>query len=198
MNWSIVFSVIIGYLLGSINTSLVVGKFYGIDVRKHGSGNAGTTNTLRTLGKKAAIFVLVGDALKGVLACLIGRYLTGDINGVVGAGAAAVVGHNWPIFFGFKGGKGVLTSAAVILMIDWQAGLIALLIFILIVALTRYVSLGSMVAAIIFPIMSVILKRPQLVTVFGIFLALLIVIRHRANLGRLLQGKESKLGKKKT
>ena len=169
MNPSIVaiLSAIIGYLLGSVNTSLLVGKiFYKTDIRKHGSGNAGATNTLRILGKGAAIAVLVGDFLKGIIACLIGRYLWRVTSGrrsvswSIHSRLFAVIGHNWPIFFGFKGGKGVITSFAVILMFSPLTALICLAAFVLIVAVTRYVSLGSMLAAMLFISISIIIKEP--------------------------------------
>lgn len=152
---------VIGYLLGSLNSSVIVGKFYGIDIRQHGSGNAGTTNTLRVLGKKAALFVLVGDLLKGILAYLVGYYIlkaampafTGypvinsEVGGMIG-GIAAIIGHILPVYFSFKGGKGVLTTLAVVFMIDWLAAVILLAIFVIIVAITRYVSLGSIIGAV--------------------------------------------------
>lgn len=203
----LIFAGILGYLLGSVNSSLIVGRFYGVDVRKHGSGNAGTTNTLRTLGKKAALFVLIGDLLKGILAYTAGFYipvilhqLSGSgveggkaIAGMV-AGTAAIIGHVWPVYFGFKGGKGVLTSLAVLLMIDWKVALILLGLFIIIVLLTRYVSLGSTVCAALFPVLSIILGRDAAVIGFSAVIAILIIYLHRTNIGRLLNGTESKLG----
>ena len=193
----LVISAIIGYLLGSANSSLIVGKFYGIDIRKHGSGNAGTTNTLRTLGKKAALFVLMGDLLKGVLAYLAGYYITGNALGGMIGGTATIFGHVWPVFFGFKGGKGVLTTLAVLLMMDWFTALILLGLFIIIVALTRYVSLGSIVGAALFPIVSIILGRNIENIIISALIAMLIIIMHRSNIKRLLNGSESKLGAKK-
>ena len=203
MNPSIVaiLSAIIGYLLGSVNTSLLVGKiFYKTDIRKHGSGNAGATNTLRILGKGAAIAVLVGDFLKGIIACLIGRYLLGELTsgsgvylGLYIAGFFAVIGHNWPIFFGFKGGKGVITSFAVILMFSPLTALICLAAFVLIVAVTRYVSLGSMLAAMLFISISIIIKEPLPLILVGSALVGLIIIRHGENIKRLINGSEKKL-----
>jgi glycerol-3-phosphate acyltransferase PlsY len=193
----LIISCIAGYLLGSANSSLIVGRFYGVDVRRHGSGNAGTTNTLRTLGKKAALFVLLGDILKGILAFLAGYYITGSAIGGMAGGTAAVLGHVWPVYFGFKGGKGVLTSLAVLLMIDWPIALLLLGIFAVIVLLTRYVSLGSIVGAALFPIVSLILGRSTETVLFSALIAVLIIIMHRTNLQRLLRGTESKLGSKK-
>jgi glycerol-3-phosphate acyltransferase PlsY len=188
---------IVGYLLGSLNSSLIVGKFYGIDVRKHGSGNAGTTNTLRTLGKKAALFVLAGDMLKGILAYLIGFYLSGQpIGGMIG-GLSAIIGHNWPVYFGFKGGRGVLTSLAVLLMMDWKIALLLLGVFIIIVAIARYVSLGSIISAALFPVLSLILDRSIQQIILSAIIGLMIIILHKDNIKRLLSGTENKLGAKK-
>lgn len=192
--WGILSS-IIGYLLGSINSSLIVGKFYGVDVRQHGSGNAGATNTLRTLGKSAAILVLVGDIAKGVVSYLIGLYIAGDTGALVG-GAACILGHNWPLYFKFKGGKGALTSMAVVFMMDWKIALMILASFVLVVAITRYVSLGSILAAGLFPVVSLILQKNITFIVFALFIAVLIIVRHRSNIKRLINGTESKFGKK--
>ena len=197
----IAFSSVIGYLLGSVNTSIIISKvFYKTDVREYGSGNAGATNTLRTFGKAAAIAVAAGDFLKGVLACLIGRYVFGEINpgngvflGEYFAGLFAVIGHNWPVYFNFKGGKGVMTSFAVILMFSPTAALICLGAFILIVAVTRYVSLGSMLSAILFLILAVIFNEPLPMLLIGTVLVALIIIRHSSNIKRLLAGNEKKL-----
>lgn len=204
MYFWIVLSAILGYLLGSVNTSIVVGKlFFKTDVREHGSGNAGATNALRTFGKKAAVLVLVGDFLKGVLACLIGRYIAGEFMPGIYAGEYlgglfAVLGHNWPVFFGFKGGKGVLTSFAVILMFSPIAALICLGVFIIIVAITRYVSLGSIISAALFPILALIFREPEFLVGIGTLLAALIIVRHTANIKRLLAGEEKKLSFKKS
>ncbi len=195
---------VIGYLLGSINTSIIVGRFYGIDIRKHGSGNAGATNTLRTLGKKATVFVALGDLLKGIAACLIGMLLTGNVEnagqlGLMAGGLGAVVGHNWPLYFGFKGGKGVLTSFAVVLMMDWRIALLLLGVFIIVVAVTRYVSLGSVIGSALFPLVAAIpyFEKSKVFVLFALCLGFLAVIRHRTNIERLLKGTESRFGAKK-
>jgi len=187
---------VIGYLMGSANSSIIVGKFYGTDVRNHGSGNAGATNTLRTLGKSAAALVGVGDVLKGVVACIIGSYLAGDIGLMVG-GLTAIVGHNWPVYFNFKGGKGIFTSFAVVLMMDYRLGLILLGIFAIVVLTTRYVSLSSVTASVLFPVIAVFEGKNTSFIVFATLLAALAVFRHRSNLKRLIEGTESKFGKKK-
>lgn len=200
----IILTAVLGYLLGSINSSLVVGKFYGVDVRKHGSGNAGATNTLRTLGKKAAAIATLGDMIKGFIACTAGYFLVKQLGvigtdiGIMVAGVAAVIGHNWPVFFKFKGGKGVLTSLAVVLMMDYRIALILLGIFIVIVAITRYVSLGSVLGTLFFPVFALwIFKKPTAFIICSSILALMIVFRHRTNLVRIFKGTESKLGAKK-
>ena len=193
----LVLSALAGYLLGSLNSSLIVGKLYGVDVREHGSGNAGTTNALRTMGKKAALLVLLGDILKGVLAYIAGYYIYGGGTGGMLGGTAAVLGHVWPVYFGFRGGKGVLTSFAVLLMFDWQLALGLLGVFAVIVLLTRYVSLGSVIAAVLFPAAAAVLGRGAGEIIFSAVIAALIVIKHYSNIGRLLNGTESKFSFRK-
>ncbi|NLI57621.1 MAG: glycerol-3-phosphate 1-O-acyltransferase PlsY [Clostridium sp.] len=199
----IILTFLIGYFLGSINTSLIVGKFYKVDVRQHGSGNAGMTNTLRTLGKFPAILVIVGDILKGILACIIGNIILADAAGIhnnFGAmvgGLGAILGHNWPVYFDFKGGKGVLTTFAVIMTIKPLIGLILLGVFILIVFITRYVSLGSIIAAVLFPVASFLMEKEIIFIIFAGAIGLLVIVRHKSNIERLINGKESKLGTKK-
>jgi glycerol-3-phosphate acyltransferase PlsY len=192
-----------GYLLGSVNSSIIVGRLlYGKDVREMGSGNAGATNTLRSLGKKAAVLVLVGDVLKGILACLIGGWLVGNwpegvpLGAYVG-GFFAVVGHNWPVFFGFRGGKGVLTSAAVLMMMAPLPALCCLGVFILALVLWRTVSLGSILAAATFPVFVLLFREPVQLIVVGTLLAVLIILRHTGNIRRLLAGTEPKITDKK-
>lgn len=194
--FKLVLAAVVGYLLGSANTSLIVGKFYGVDIRKHGSGNAGATNALRTLGKSAAVFVGIGDVLKGVIACLAGLYLAGD-TGLMLGGLAAIIGHNWPVYFGFKGGKGIFTSFSVVLMMDWKLGLMLVGVFIVIVALTRYISLGSMTAAALFPVTGFVFGRSAEFIIFAAVIAVLAIARHHANIRRILNGTESKFGSKK-
>jgi len=197
----IIFSSVIGYLIGSVNTSIIIGKlFFRTDVREHGSGNAGATNALRTLGKGAAAAVVAGDFIKGILACMIGRWVFGEINpgdgiyiGEYMAGLFAVVGHNWPVYFGFRGGKGVMTSFAVAVMFSPLSAAICLAGFIVVVAITRYVSLGSMVAAVIFPVMALAFGEPLVKILAGAALAALIIWRHKENIVRLVSGNERKL-----
>ena len=191
--------VVAGYLLGSLNGSLVIGKlFYKKDVREYGSGNAGATNTLRSLGAKAAAAVSIVDILKGILACIIGQLVVGYIenHGYVGmyvAGFAAVLGHNWPVFFGFKGGKGVLTTFSVILYISPFPALICLGVFIIVVALTGYVSLGSIIASVCWPVVSIFFDMPVILRITGILMVVLIVARHKDNIVRLINHSEKKI-----
>lgn len=195
---------VVGYALGSVNSSVLVGKFYSTDVRTKGSKNAGLTNTLRVLGKKAALMVLVGDILKGVIAVLLGllfkKWSDGtaisDLFGVA-AGTFAVIGHNWPLYFGFKGGKGILTTATVIFMLDWKIGLIVLTLFIIIVAIFQYVSLGSIIGAVAVPVIALALGHSAGFIIFMVFLAALAIYRHKANIIRLVNGNENKLTFKK-
>jgi acyl phosphate:glycerol-3-phosphate acyltransferase len=192
-----------GYLLGSFNTAVVVGKLYGKDIKSHGSKSAGLTNTLRVLGRSAALMVLAGDVLKGVIACLIGLQLgvyvhsgeASDCVSLLAAGAGAVIGHNWPVYFGFKGGKGALTGAAVLFMFDWVMALICVGVFVLIVAVTRYVSLGTISAAVLFLAISFVpaFGHTFYFQIFACLMALIIVVKHRANIERLLSGTENKL-----
>lgn len=187
------------YLLGSINSSIIVGRLFGLeDIRKHGSGNAGATNTLRTLGKKAAALTVLGDALKGILAILLARIVGGADVCMYAAGLCVVLGHNFPIYFGFKGGKGILTSAAVIFMLDWRIGLAVLVISLAVMAVSKYVSLGSITGAVLFPVAVFVLHRGDYIFfVFAVIMGLLAVIRHRQNIKRLISGTENKLGSKK-
>lgn len=193
----------LGYLLGSLNTAVIVGKIYGKDISSHGSKNAGLTNTLRVLGKSAALLVLAGDILKGVIACSIGLQIgvyvyAGEANDCVSllaAGAGAVIGHNWPLYFGFKGGKGALTAAAVLFMFDWVMALICIGLFVMIVSLTRYVSLGTISATVFFVIISFIpaFEHGYSFYIFSFLMAFIIIFKHKENIQRLLSGTENKL-----
>ncbi len=195
---------IIAYLLGSISFSVIFSKkFAGIDVRTQGSGNAGSTNVLRTVGKKAAALTLLCDCLKGILAVLIaiiaGNIASGTDKALLVQLAAifVVLGHTFPILFGFKGGKGVATSLGVILIINWKIGLICLVFALVLMAFSKIVSLGSVAAAILFPILTVFIHTNYIVEgnyiIFGIILAAFVLYNHRANISRLLEGKENKI-----
>lgn len=196
---------VIGYLIGSINTAIIVGRIVaGDDIRSHGSGNAGATNALRSYGKKAAIFVLLGDCLKAVVSVVIAIIVANIVNVdqmimIYGAGVAAAVGHNFPIFFGFKGGKGVLVSTVVMLFVDWRIGLVVFAIAIATMAISKYVSLGSVLGAALFFVLSVTFHFGEYVNLaFSFVLSGLVIIRHKENIKRLIAGTENKLGQKKS
>lgn len=202
---------IVAYLLGSISFSVIISKkMAGFDVREKGSGNAGATNMLRSVGKKAAVLTLLGDALKGVVAILF-AILVGAIAKSVDkallvqiAGILVVVGHTFPIFFGFKGGKGVATSLGVLLMTNWKIGLICLVFALILMALTRMVSMGSVGAAILFPVLVLFIHTNFTVSegsgyfIYSIILAVIVAFNHRSNIKRILNGTENKLSFKKT
>ena len=201
---------IVAYLLGSISFSVIISKkMAGFDVREKGSGNAGATNMLRSVGKKAAILTLLGDALKGVVAVLF-AILVGAIAKnsdksllVQIAGILVVVGHTFPIFFGFKGGKGVATSLGVVLTTNWKIGLICLVFALILMALTRIVSMGSVGAAILFPVLVLFMPTNFTISdgssylIYSIILAVIVVFNHRSNIKRILSGTENKLSFKK-
>ena len=198
---------IIAYAIGSINFSVIISrKMAGFDVRAKGSGNAGATNVLRTVGKKAAILTLICDVLKGVVAILIaliaGKIVKNVDQAVLVqiAGIAVVIGHTFPIFFEFKGGKGVATALGVLLMINWQIGLICLVFALVIMALSRIVSLGSIGAAILFPVLVLFIHTNYIVEAksskylfFSVILALIVIFNHRENIRKLADGTENKL-----
>ena len=200
---------IIAYLIGSVNFSIILSKkMAGFDVREKGSGNAGTTNMLRSVGKKAAAITLVCDILKGVIAILI-ALLIGKIvdrsNGallVQIAGIFVILGHTFPIFFKFKGGKGVATSLGVLIMSNWQIGLICLVFALILIALTQMVSVGSIAAAILYPVLTLFIPQNYIVPgsylIYSIILAVIIVFNHRENVKRLLSGTENRISFKNT
>ena len=195
---------LVAYLLGSISFSVIISKkMAGFDVREKGSKNAGSTNVLRTVGKKAAVITLLCDVLKGVVAVLI-AYIVGKFVDNVDrailvqvAALCVVIGHTFPIFFKFKGGKGVATSLGIVLLLNWQIGLICLVFALVLMILTRMVSLGSISAAILFPVLTIFITENYLVEgnyiIFGILLAAFVVYNHRANVKRILTGTENKL-----
>lgn len=194
---------ITAYLLGSIPTAVWLGKaVYGIDVREHGSGNAGATNTFRVLGKKAAIPVMLIDIAKAYLACSLIRLLPGAVPNSssflylqIGLGIVAVVGHIYPVFAGFRGGKGIASLFGMILAIHTPTALICLLIFVLILLTTHYVSLGSMLAALAYPflVFFIFTRVNSSLVFFGILVCFLVFYTHRKNITRLLAGTESKI-----
>ena len=194
---------IIAYLVGSINFSIIISKrMAGFDVREKGSGNAGTTNMLRSVGVKAAAITLLCDILKGVVVILIAILIGNIVDGlddallVQLAGIFVIIGHTFPIFFGFKGGKGIATSLGVLLMINWQIGLICLVFALILMVITRMVSVGSIAAAILFPVLVIFIGQNYIVPVnnwsyliFSIIVAILVLFNHRENLKRIFTGK---------
>ena len=203
---------IIAYLVGSINFSIIISKrMAGFDVREKGSGNAGTTNMLRSVGVKAAAITLLCDILKGVIVILIAILIGNIVDGlddallVQLAGIFVIIGHTFPIFFGFKGGKGIATSLGVLLMINWQIGLICLVFALILMVITRMVSVGSIAAAILFPVLVIFIGQNYIVPVnnwsyliFSIIVAVLVLFNHRENLKRIFTGKENKISFKKS
>ncbi len=204
---------VIAYLIGSINFSIILSKrMAGFDIREKGSGNAGTTNMLRAVGKKAAVITLICDILKGVvsilIAVLVGKIIKNLDNALLVqlAGIFVIIGHTFPVFFKFKGGKGIATALGVLLMINWQIGLICLIFALVLMALTKMVSVGSIAAAILFPILVAFIDQNYIVPtsnsnwsylVFSIIVALLVIFNHRANVQRILNGTENRLSFKK-
>jgi glycerol-3-phosphate acyltransferase PlsY len=192
----------LAYLIGSIPTAVLVSRlFFGIDIRNYGSGNAGATNTFRVLGTKWGTFVMAVDILKGVLASflylLLPYYLTNEwdrTNFMIGLGLSAVVGHIFPIWANFKGGKGVATLLGMVVAIQPLVALCVMGVFLLVLYLTRFVSLSSILASIAFPLfILVIFNEPEpLYRVFAIAVALLVILTHQKNISRLLQGIENK------
>lgn len=199
---------IIAYLIGSVNFSVIISKkMAGFDLREKGSGNAGSTNVLRTVGKKAAAITLVCDILKGVVAIFIAK-VTGEIWKdldaallVQIAGILVVIGHTFPVFFKFKGGKGVATSLGVLVTTNWQIGLICLVFALVLMILTQMVSVGSIAAAILYPVLTIFITQNYIVPgsyiISSIILAVLVVFNHRANVKRILSGTENKISFKK-
>ena len=205
---------IVAYLIGSISFSVIISKkMAGFDVREKGSGNAGSTNMLRSVGKKAAANTLICDILKGVVAILIAIILGNIFKNsnkellLQIAGIAVVLGHTFPIFFGFKGGKGVATSLGILLMSNWQIGLICLVFGVVLIILTRMVSLGSCMAAILFPVLTLFInehytvltegKSGNVYFIYSVIMAIIVLYNHRSNIKRILNGTENKISFKK-
>lgn len=188
---------ILGYLFGSLNFAIVYSKLRGDDIRNHGSGNAGSTNVLRTYGKGAAALVFTLDISKGVIAVLIARAVFNQQLFDCAAALGAVLGHNFPLYYGFKGGKGVATSLAVLLILHYPTALIALAVFIIVAALTKYVSLSSILAAAAAIVASFVFFRINEFSIFCAIIGILCIYRHRSNIVRLINGTENKLAKTK-
>ena len=202
---------ILAYAIGSVNFSVLISrKMAGFDVREKGSGNAGTTNVLRAVGIKAAIITLICDILKGIVAVLI-AFLIGNMSQTADralliqiAGILVIVGHTFPIFFEFRGGKGIATALGVLLITNWKIGLICLVFAVVLIAITRMVSVGSMSAAILFPILTLFIGDNFIVAqgafkyfVYSIILAAFVIFNHRENIKRIMNGTENKISFKK-
>ncbi|MDD6658635.1 MAG: glycerol-3-phosphate 1-O-acyltransferase PlsY [Eubacteriales bacterium] len=209
---------ILSYLLGSLNFGIIISKSLNKDdVRSHGSGNAGSTNMLRNFGKKYAVMTIIGDMLKVAVAILIAylvmKYLghtslskesSAQILGVDAkmftksfAGFFCVIGHIFPCFFSFKGGKGVATAGGMVFMIDWRIAIILLAIFIITVAVTKYVSLGSIIMAVLYPVLIFVFYKSLPLTVISAVFTIIVVVAHRDNIKKLINNTESKIGSKK-
>ena len=196
---------VLAYFIGSISFSVIFSrKFAGFDVREKGSGNAGTTNVLRTAGTKLAVLTLLCDILKGVIAivfAIIASKIWKDIDGILLkylSGFFAILGHTFPIFFEFRGGKGVATALGVLITLNWKIGLICLIFAVIIIAFTKMVSVGSILAAVLYPILTIFMSDFKFSTVLvSIFIALLVIFNHRENLKRIKNGTENKLSFKK-
>lgn len=195
--------VVISYLLGCFSTGLTIAKLSGVDIRNAGSKSTGASNVLRIMGAKSGVLTFAGDFVKALLACWLGRLILPGTTfgienfGVVLAGLFAIIGHNWPVFYGFKGGKGVACSAAVIVSLSTTWGLIAIALWIALVGITRYISIASMAMLLFFAIVICITTANQwFLCVFSVILFLLCVWRHIPNIKRLISGTENKIGAK--
>ena len=194
-------SIIIGYLFGSIVAAILISKFiFKEDVRTRGSGNSGATNAARVYGLPFGLFTFAGDFLKGILACL-GGWLIGGSNAIeslplggswclAAAGAACMIGHCFPVFFRFKGGKGVSVGAALALMMDWRIFVIGIGVFLLMSILTKRVSIGSILGSAAVGICAVLMRDELPLKLLGVFAALMVIVRHYSNIERIINGTE--------
>lgn len=193
---------VVSYLLGCFSSGITISKLQGVDIRKHGSKNTGATNVLRVLGLKSGVLTFIGDVLKATVAVWLGHFLLGNAFGIerfgmMVGGLFAVIGHNWPVYYGFKGGKGVACSAAVLFFVDLPCAIPAVVICLAVVALTKYISLGSMTLMFVYMIAMFIMNWGTWpLCAFAVILFVLCVWRHRTNVVRLLNGTENKLGQK--
>lgn len=201
----IILCLCIGYLFGCIQSGYIYGRCHGIDIRDYGSGNAGTTNVLRTLGKKAGYITYAGDAIKGVAAIMLVRYVIFADSGIdmslltMYTGFGVVLGHNYPFYLKFKGGKGIAVTSGVMLALDLRIGLVGIIGFLILFFTTRYVSVGSLFMSLAFPVCVLILYPGQW-HLFGVSLVFWAMawIRHRTNIQRLINGNENRFDRKKT
>ena len=187
---------VLAYLLGSISSGILLTRGTGTDIRKEGSGNTGASNALRVFGMRVGLITFICDVLKAVAAVLIGMALAGEYGGMIG-GLFVIIGHNWPVFFGFKGGKGIACSCAVVLFNFPIPGAIAILICIAAIALTRYISVGSMLLLISYAAILCATKPFWPYGAWAVLLAVMAIARHHGNIKRLINGTENKLSFKK-
>ncbi len=197
---SLVIYLFVPYLLGSINTAVIVSKLmYHDDIRKYGSGNAGFTNVMRTYGQRAAVITFVGDIGKTIVAIMVGWCFFGYLSAYI-AGFACLIGHVFPCFYQFRGGKGVLCATAMVFMLDWRLFLILVALFVIAVAVTKYISFGSVLCVMVYPIL---LNRMNttglgLIEIIALATAVVVIVKHRENLKRIFNGTESKFSFKKS
>ena len=184
--------IVVSYLLGSIKSSLLISKgLYQIDIRTRGSGNAGATNVARVFGMASGLLTLLCDSLKAVAATLVGSCLAGP-TGLAAAGAACVIGHCWPVFFRFKGGKGVAVGAALALMIDWRVFCSLLVVFVVVFLMSHIVSLCSVTVGVLLPVATWLWGLPLSECLLALFVGVIVVFQHRSNIVRLLHGQEKR------
>ena len=192
----IIFSFLLCYLIGSVNSSIIICKIMtGDDIRNHGSGNAGATNALRTLGKGAGALVLIFDALKAVISICLSMIIITESRdiAVFVSGIGVVIGHNFPVWYSFKGGKGIVVSMVSMFFADYKIGIIVVIVSLLIMIISRYVSLGSVLGALLFVILSFVFKKDIFFISFAVIISLTAIIRHKGNIKRLIEGNENKL-----
>lgn len=182
---------IVSYFIGNISPASIIGRIYNIDIRKEGSGNPGTTNVLRTLGAKAALMTFLIDILKGVLPVIIAKLYGNEMLEYI-CGTAAFFGHIWPIFYRFRGGKGIATGFGVILAIDYRCGLICMVCAVLGALITKRMSCGSIMAGIALPVMFFVFHRAYII--WAICVCLIVIWKHKANIKRLIAGTEPEIG----
>ncbi len=199
----LILTAVAAYFLGGVNGAIVSSvSFFHRDVRNYGSGNAGLTNYLRTFGTSSIVFVILIDILKSVIAVWLGGWLLHFVGyptvGRLFAGFCLVMGHMYPIYYNFRGGKGVLCTGVLTLMVDWRVGLVCWAVFLIVVIFTRYVSLGSMLAAACFPVFLWIFDYSGLEGLLALLTSLLVIVKHAENILRLIGGTENKLNLKKS
>ncbi len=197
--FAVLLCAVTAYLIGSVNTAIILSSIKGKDIRKEGSGNAGATNTLRVMGKKAAALVALFDGLKGIVAVLVARLICNVMTlesplAVYLSALCVMLGHIYPLYFGFRGGKGIMTTIAVVFMLDWRIGLILFVLCIAIMLISRYVSLGSCIGAALFPVLVALFHTDDIFfIVISALIGALAIFKHRSNIARLFRGTESKL-----